>query len=495
MNAKTELTQEQSKVVETDGNLLVIAGPGTGKTYTLISKLKHLVEKGKEPVVLTYSVKTSKELTEKVRSAGLDAVKVDTFHGFAYDIVWNCFEKPPKLIEEEEKKQILKKLFPKEKNPLSNPKNKEVYFKFLEKNEVFDFELLLKKAAQLAPKLENVFTFVVDEFQDISPDIIELLKSFKNSTFIFFGDPNQSIYSFKGVSLEALKNFVEKLPDLKVLHLSYSFRCPSKILAFAEGFKVSPWESPKFKAVKEGGKVEALYFEDPYLEAEYLAKRVKKLLGGLQMEEQRFSTVSPGDIFVLSRIKQVFHHIKNAFEKNGIPTSLAEERAESMLKKIKSFAQKLLSSVATVEDLIKSADPEVEVTLKNLWELSEGSKEKFYSYLEFCTAQDILTAEREGVNFMSIHASKGLEAKYVFLVGAEKGLIPLKIFKDTLIDEEKRLVYVAITRTVENFVLTAVKERKVFNFRLNYGISPFFSKKIFKTVKRPPKKPKQGGLF
>ena len=122
-------------------------------------------------------------------------------------------------------------------------------------------------------------------------------------------------------------------------------------------------------------------------------------------------------------------------------------------------------------------------------------KEKFINYLKILEPSDFINPHKEGVNFLSIHASKGLEAEYVILIGTESGLIPLKIFEDTLETEEKRLVYVALTRAKKGFYFTATKERKIFNFTLNKGLSFYFKDFPLKIFSSKPKKPKQTGLF
>ena len=110
-NYTENYTKEQQEILKTPGNLLVIAGPGTGKTYTLIGKLKYLLEKNIKPekiLVLTYSVKVSQELKERLKKNGLDQIKVDTFHGLAYDLWRDYFEKPPVIISEKEKNENIK---------------------------------------------------------------------------------------------------------------------------------------------------------------------------------------------------------------------------------------------------------------------------------------------------------------------------------------------------------------------------------------------------
>ncbi|NPA40551.1 MAG: ATP-dependent helicase [Thermodesulfobacteria bacterium] len=493
-----ELTTEQKEVLNSKGDLLVIAGPGTGKSFTLVKKIQSLLENGvseEKILVLSYSVKVSQELKERLSSQGLNFVKVDTFHGLAYDIWRDKFGSPPKILSEKERTNLLKKFFGKKTKKLSE-EDKIKFFEFLKKQGVMDFELLLYEVSQFEDLNSKDYYIIIDEFQDLSPDILNFLKIFKNANFVLFGDPNQSIYGFKGVSLSLLYSFLKEFkPDIKLLSLTYSFRCPQLILNYAEKFKASPWKVPKFSGQDRRAVVQGFFFEDPLQEKDFLVKFVKSLIGGLQLEEQRAGEqVSPEEIFVIARIKQALLPIQEAFQKAGIPVNPAEQEASAVLEKIKSFLEKLNTSVIPVEDLISVSDPELKVFLENLWELSSKDKEKFSTYLSTGTVYDFLNTKKHGVNFLSIHASKGLEAKHVILVGAEDGLIPLKIFKDADPDEEKRLLYVAITRSMNGFYFSSVKERQVFNFRLK-GVSYYFKDFPLKTFKKRPRKPKQQGLF
>ncbi len=493
-----ELTEEQKGILNSEGDLLVIAGPGTGKTYTLIAKVKSLLEKvnPEKILILTYSVKTSQELKNRLKNAGLSEVKVDTFHGLAYDLWREHFQKTPNLISEKDRSSIIKKLFGKVKNPLKNPENKKVYFDYLTKYSLLDFELLLYQVSKFKHLDFKNYYIIIDEFQDLSSDILNFIKIFKDAFFILFGDPNQSIYSFKGVDLYKLYNFWETFkPGIKVLSLSLSFRCPEKILKHAEAFKNAPWKVPPYQAVKKEGSIQGFLFENTYEEADFLVRLIKNLLGGLQLEEQKHETVAPKDIFVIARIRNLLIPLKENLQKAGIPVNLAEEEANESWERLQDFKETLKTNLVPLEECIKILDPDVKNFIENLWELSFNDKEKFLAYLTSLNPSEFLNINKEGVNFLSIHASKGLEAEYIILVGAETGLIPLKLFKDTLEEEEKRLVYVALTRTKNTFYFTATKNRKIFNFTLNKGLSTYFKNFPLKVFKAKPKKPKQTGLF
>ncbi len=493
-----KLTQEQKKILETKGDLLVIAGPGTGKTYTLFAKVTSLLNHGvkeNDIIILAYNLKIAQELKRKAKEKGLPEIKVDTFHGLAYDLWRDYYGKEPPLLKENEKKEIVKKLFKGKKNPLKYSENVKIYHEFLLKNGLLDFDLLLKESQFLLQHLGKKY-IIIDEFQDLSPDIWEFLSHLPKGSFLFFGDPNQCIYGFKGVDLNFIKKFINRLcPEHKVLNLTLSFRCPENILKFAEKFKCSPWKVPSLKSIKTGGEVQGFLYSSLFQEKKELSKVIKNLLGGLTLEEQKHSSIAPKEIFILSRLKTVFLSLREFFQEESIPVSLPEEEAENKHLLCSKFLEKLENSIAGVEENLKSAPSEVKMFLTNLWELTDRDESKFKAYLKALELSDFLVPATEGVNFLSIHASKGLEAKYVFLVGAEEGLLPLKIFPDTSEEEEKRLVYVAITRAKEGFFFSAVRERKVFNFTLKKGLSSFFKGAPVKEYKKPPKKPKQVGLF
>lgn len=497
---ESTLTEEQRKVLESPGDLLTIAGPGTGKTYTLLLKAKALLNLGipeDKIFLLTFSLKTSQELRARLLKQGIRGIKVDTFHGLAYDLYKVYYQKEPPLLSEKEKLSILKKLFPKEKNPLKDPEKRNLYFLYLEKNKLLDFDLLLKKVSGLL-KPEDFLNsyFLIDEFQDLSPDILDFLKPMSLATWILFGDPNQSIYGFRGVNLEKIRDFLLTFkPQLKVLTLSESFRCPSAIINTANLFWASPWEIPGFRTKKSGGLIQGFLFPDHLEERDFLVNLILNLLGGTTLERARASQLPPSEIFILSRIRKVSEPLMESFQKEGIPVALPEEDAQRLKEEIELAIEKVKIFKTPLEKVLNEASPNLKNYLSNLKDLFSEDQEKWLFYLENVSLEDLTFPKLEGVNFLTIHASKGLEAEVVILYGAEKGLIPFTLFNDYDLNEEKRILYVALTRAKDSFYFIASKKRKIFQYELTQGLSEWLKNLPYKEFQKRPQKPKQIGLF
>ncbi|MFN3567624.1 MAG: UvrD-helicase domain-containing protein [Caldimicrobium sp.] len=494
----TEFTEEQRAIIEYLGDLLVLAGPGTGKTSTLINKIKNLLERGipqEKIIVLSFSLKVSQELKEKIKSSGLAQIKVDTFHGFAYDLYKDYYQKEPPLITEEEKKALLNKLSL-NKKALNKPEEKKKFHGYLDKQNLLDFDLLLIKVSSFSGFDFSGYHIFVDEFQDLSIEMLQFLKLFNGATFYFFGDPNQSIYGFRGISLKAIKEFLEKTkPNMRYFTLTESFRCPQEILEGASWFKNSLWEVPNFRSKFSGGVIQGFLFPDLASEKSFLVKWVQNLLGGITLERATIKGISPSDIFFLARVKKALDPLCEVFHKEGLPVAFPEEDAMKIKEELINFREKLSISITPFEHLIEELSPYAKNLLINWYELFSRDKEKVKAMLIEFSTNDIICPNLQGINFMTIHASKGLEAKVVILYGAEEDLIPFKLFEETNLEEERRLLYVAITRSKRDFYFIANKERKIFGYTLNKGVSSWLKIFPIKSFNPLPPKPKQKGLF
>jgi DNA helicase-2/ATP-dependent DNA helicase PcrA len=220
-------------VSRTEGPVIILAGPGTGKTWTLTRKIAFLIkEKNISPeniLAVTFTRSAANEIRERLKSILKDLIpekeikniSISTFHSIAFEILKiekYPFKSPFRIIEKEEKRRLLENIVsPKEmtglleeikcsKQKLSIPETadaREYQRKLAEKNLV-DFEdlfiyvlQLFKEKPEILNKYKNCFRYVlVDEFQDTGFAQYEFMKILANENICVIGDPDQSIYGF-----------------------------------------------------------------------------------------------------------------------------------------------------------------------------------------------------------------------------------------------------------------------------------------------------------
>ncbi|WP_161939498.1 UvrD-helicase domain-containing protein [Thermosulfurimonas dismutans] len=506
------LDHDQKVATTAKSSMLVVAGPGAGKTRVLIARAAHLLENGIPPdriLLLTFTVRTRRELKERLTEAGLGEIRVETFHALAYDLLYEATGKPPRIADEEELEEIVKPVLRRAGLKLSPRKGLEKlyyggeafsdarseYLRYLSARNLYDYNRLLIEAGKLVRKDFSGYHLLIDEFQDLSPEILSFLSIFRGAEFFLVGDPAQAIYSFRGARPEKLRNFLtENLPELKIHVLRHSYRVPEGILRMAEGLRFDPFNlGLSLTATRPGGEILGWRYPSVRAEAIGVAKMVAELLGGTRMETAGYTDLCPGDIMVLARLRTVLAPLKETFLKEGLPLSEPEEEAERR--------------AALVRELAKYADdPEgFREKLSRLpADLKEGisdilagdlEKERLVARLKLISMADFLRPSTTGVNLLTIHGAKGLEARVVILVGAEKGLLPLKVLPDSDPAEEKRLLYVALTRAREKFIFTTAPGRRLFGKKLSGEVSPWLRKIPQREEKMPSRRPKQVGLF
>lgn len=285
-----ELNSEQQDIVmHGDGPTLVIAGPGSGKTKTLISRICYLLEKGQKPeniLLLTFTNKAAKEMksrAEKLIGNSAGKITAGTFHHFANLIVRRYAEKVSlkrnfTILDGEDARAVLKQIVLEDHESvnrgvlddisraislsklkmqsieeiLTSPEffrmrsqTEEIisisrrYTKLKQKNNVADFDDLLYFAQQILSDVsirseyQNHFTnLLVDEFQDtdcIQAAILSLLYK-KDNNLMVVGDDSQSIYSFRGAEIKNILGFKEKY-DAKIFFLVKNYRSTTDIVS------------------------------------------------------------------------------------------------------------------------------------------------------------------------------------------------------------------------------------------------------------------------
>lgn len=278
------LNEEQlAPVYDTEGQILVLAGAGSGKTRVLTHRISYLLdEKGVEGyniLAITFTNKATREMLERVESiTGRSDVWVSTFHSFCAKILRFEIEKlgytsnysiftssdSTRLIN-----RILKALNVEEKESkiikshISNVKNmgvnideyclaiggknsdlvREVYIRYekeLKENNALDFDDLLLKTVELFRKYPEVlekyqerFKYIhIDEFQDTNKIQLLLVRmlAFKHQNLFVVGDDDQSIYGWRGAEVGNILNFKKYYPDCKIYKLQRNYRSTQNIL-------------------------------------------------------------------------------------------------------------------------------------------------------------------------------------------------------------------------------------------------------------------------
>ena len=282
---KDGLNKRQRETVDCESNsLLIVAGPGTGKTHTLTYRIAHLVNNKKiqpeQILAVTFTNRAAVEMKERlITHLGEDEltkITIKTFHSLGAFILRNEAQQLGYLstfsiYSEDDKLQIIKEIFPslsrkerKElaknistaKNQLTEVKendtliqqnkdltflqNYEFYQKALSKRQIFDFDDLILQPVKLFnenPKIKQKYQekfshIFVDEYQDINfAQYFFLLQLIYYKTSVcVIGDPDQAIYGFRGSDRRFFLQFEKDFPNAKIIRLEKNYRSVSSIL-------------------------------------------------------------------------------------------------------------------------------------------------------------------------------------------------------------------------------------------------------------------------
>ena len=547
----SEFNAEQNKAATHFGKpAMVIAGPGTGKTKVLTGRIAYLLkEKNVEPnsiLAVTFTNKAAQELQQRIAKIvdkkSAEKINVSTFHALGLQILKQIHDNENKkivIIDDDEKQAILKSIgVPANKlssmlSQISNVKSNmipvhdisdevfvEYYLKYdqkLEQYHAYDFDDLIYKTVLflLSPSekvkiIKEQFSYMlIDEYQDINTAQYELVRALmpnEKSDLFVIGDPNQSIYGFRGANITLIDDFIKDYnPDIYKLKKSY--RCSNNILSASEDvIKKDDAVADVLKGLKKGVKIKLSSQKSEKSEAEFIARSVESAIGGVDFfsmdsnisrGEEEKNIGSLADFAVLCRSRIQMPAIVEAFKNHNIPFQIIGEEKLTNSKSIKKIISILKYIVYPDNELIKSkldvdgvalpvakdfVDYNTEDIIKLLTQkyfidiskeeqkeiefLSEMSKgfekdtEGFINSIVLNTQIEKYRADIEAVTIMTMHASKGLEFETVFVAGCEQGLMPYTLFhRQSDEDEEQRLLYVAMTRAKKNLYLTNAKTR------------------------------------
>lgn len=369
-SAAGELNREQlAAVTAREPVLAVIAGPGTGKTKTLVSRIAHLVEQGVKPeeiTAVTFTNKAAQEMRERLEQqlGGKRAVRsmnIGTFHSLCLRFLRERLESGEKgtLIDEYQALEIAGGLL--EENALSlsprrflqeisrlkngcgtqegavTPALADSYSRRLEELGAWDFDdLLLKTLSYLEThgEDESLLTpfsnLLVDEFQDINPVQYRLIRAWNRTgrSLFVIGDPDQSIYGFRGADAGCFDRLGEDFPQLRTIRLTYNYRSAPEILRCAlPVIDQNGGEARVLHPQRPSGlPVSLITAQSDLSEGIFVAKEINRMVGGMDMLDAASPLSWRGepvrsfsDIAILYRTHRQAQMLEKCLIKEGIP--------------------------------------------------------------------------------------------------------------------------------------------------------------------------------
>lgn len=452
-----------------------------------------------------------------------------------------------------------------------------------------DFDDLLVKTCQLLKDnpaileiVQNIYHYImVDEYQDVNDIQDELVNliSAKNRNICVVGDPDQSIYKFRGSKVENIIEFNRTYPDTKIIHLDENYRSEQVILDAANDVinnnsKIANKERRLFSSNTSSNDLPMLVHLDTQIdEATYIAEQIKDYI-------QKGGKYS--DIAILYRNNAISKNIDMALRNASIPfeihgglpfyqrkeikdiiaylTVMTNPYSTVQLKRIINVPRRGIgnATITEIENYAKAYNPiltipqvltghldniklpparreklehftslytninynNVGTSIKELIEYfyehtgylnylmdEDNAEERLDNAKEFLsdaqkfdeevdpnsdtlfnrcgmflqkialqTNVDKSDESEEKVTLMTLHASKGLEFPFVIIAGCEEGTLPSNLaIRAKDVPEERRLMYVGMTRAEKKLIMTAVKERLIYGQYQAQGLSRFIT--------------------
>src|SRR5437870_6126807 len=615
---------QRDAVLTTEGPLLVIAGAGSGKTRVLTYRVAHLLAAcGVEPneiLAITFTNKAAGEMRERIETMlGPDAraIWILTFHAacgrilrreaprLGYKSNFTIYDQADQVrlvkacldeLERDPKRFVPRGIH----HQISNAKNLLVgpdeylsrvasfydqtvadvyglYQRRLLGSNAVDFDDLLMLTVEVLERFpearerwQKAFRYVlVDEYQDTNHAQYRLpqLLAEKHRNVCAVGDPDQSIYAFRGADIRNIMEFERDFGETRTIALEQNYRSTNTILLAANAVIANNRErKPKnlWSELGEGEAVRVLEVEDEHAEARFVAAEIAALveegfngsevavfyrtnaqsrvledvlvrqaiayqvIGGPKFYERAevkdviaYLQVidNPYDAVSLQRIANKprrgigdtsLARLQTYADAHGISLWEATEFGEEAgvgaapLKAVHAFRTLLQSLMAgamelTVPELVQrvlersgytdalEAERTIDAQgrIENLQELvgvaqeyqaasDEPSLSNFLQEISLFADQDALRGEQSLVTLMTLHNAKGLEFRAVFMIGMEEGIFPhSRSIEEAMLEEERRLAYVGMTRARERLTLTHASQRSLWGNR-NYNLPSRF---------------------
>ncbi len=607
-----DLNPSQRAAVEYgEGPMMVIAGAGSGKTRVITRRIARLLRDGAASdsiLALTFTNKAAGEMARRVLDLGGRRVHVATFHSacarfLRRDGHYLGYPRDFSIYDTYDRDSCIKALMQERQLPLtpikpshigaeiSRMKNLQIgladyretvidvgrptvqtltaelfdpYIQRMQQLGAMDFDDLIGRfldLLELIPEVAERYAerfrwILVDEFQDTNRVQYELVCRLAavHRNVCVVGDPDQSIYRFRGAEIRNILDFADHFGDVHTVRLEVNYRSTQNILGAAQGVIVhnterlerdlttdndagSPLEYHRFGNPYEendvvGGKVERLVRDGAspaeiavFYRSHYLSRGIEEVLrragvpysvvGGLTFFERREikdlvaylrAVVNPLDdvsmeriinvpprkigVATLAKLKQLAaSHGRSLYElvvdeelhaeaPKGARRGLAQLR--DVFLQVQRAAdvgcmdavRAVIDGIDYIEYACNLGDPQDQTREENIGELvadaadfdtrRTGGLAGYLEHISLLTSADRAAGKGPSVSLMTIHAAKGLEFDHVFLIGMEDGLFPSSRAEEQGdLEEERRLMYVAITRGRKTVHLSGSDRRMV----------------------------------
>ena len=513
MNLDT-LNETQLEAVKiTDGPLLILAGPGSGKTRVITYKIAYLLEQGKakpwEVLAITFTNKAAKEMKERLHNLieeDIKGMQISTFHSFGLRVIKEYYDffgldRTFTIIDESDSISLIKKII-KElnfdekkyipraiKNKISGAKNEllnpegfkvfartpydedvvKIYKKYEEKlkrNSSVDFDDLLMLPIELFRKdkealehYQNRYKYVfIDEYQDTNEAqyLLSKMISDKYKNICVVGDESQSIYSWRGANYKNILNFEKDYKNAKVILLEQNYRSTKTILEAAN----SVIKNNKEKKDKhlwtlngKGSKIKYLRCYDEKDEILNIINTIKKFKSeGIPYKE----------MVVLYRTNAQSQSIERGFIENTIPYKVVGSYAYFNRKEIKDLVAylRLINNEKDDVSLIRAMNaPKRGIGAKTIEKLELNANENNVSIFDSITSGKELAFKNLILDIKEKMKDKSF-VDLVELVLDESGL--KDEYKEKTIENESRLEnleeFKSIARNFEDYNPSATLE-------------------------------------
>jgi superfamily I DNA/RNA helicase len=449
----TKLNSMQKRAVtHGDSPLMIIAGPGTGKTLTLTHRIAHLLQEGRarpqEVLALTFTHRASQEMKRRLFDLlegrpWIQQVRIQTLHAFGHQFLREhrrTFGWPtmPFLANEGVRMRILVEALREECSAINTrslpslmdkislwkqmcvsettsdsliAQAANAYERKLRQMGALDFDDLLRHPLRLLEEREDIrsethkairYVFV-DEYQDLNTLQVSLLKKLyqPEGHLTVIGDPDQSIYGFRGANTDRFTSFQEDFPGAETLRLEQNYRS-TRVIVNAAIEVISqnhlPYPRALLSSRKMGLPIFSRVFDSGKAEAIFIAKEISQLLGGTSHwamhrgeshVSEKTGDISFGDVAILYRLHALSGPVEDALARDGIPyqrygdrTLLNDEILEGLLAAIRFSLDPCrnddllralsIQTIGLSEETIEGLRRGAEASPRTLWEnLSE----------------------------------------------------------------------------------------------------------------------------